>query len=270
MPLLSPPPSRGASNIRSFLAEGERELGAIEQVGLGLVVLLLGGVGGWVFEQLRQRYRYRALRTVLRGRNRLQIAVSSIELESFTFKQGGAVIVHNNPPNVLFLPLPEGRAIARLVHLLRDVQPTAVIEVISGTQVSPKDPVFSVGGPSVNLFSGEVLLNDFPQFRIDYPDARAAHFDGLSFDEVRLPDNSVTRDCGFILISKSSESAPIFVLCGITAFGTAAAVDWLAHMRGRSDAIDLVSHGAKGFIALAADVTGYNNAGHSVVSCRKL
>jgi len=75
-------------------------LGAIEQVGLGLVVLLLGAMGGWVLEHLRRRYRYRALRTVLRGRNRLQIAVSSIELESFTFTQGGAVIVHNNPPTV--------------------------------------------------------------------------------------------------------------------------------------------------------------------------
>jgi hypothetical protein len=246
-------------------------VGLLIQIGIGLLIALLVAAFARTDERLRVIYRFRNLRTAIHGYPRIQVVVSSISVDAFPFEHDGVEVVHDNPPNVLFIPLPEGRAIASLIELLRRAQRKATIDVITPDKIIPTDPIFAIGGPSVNPLTRKIVHDEFPQFSIEYPEARRAHFENMTFDARRAStDDSVEHDCGFIFITRTNKGAPIFVFCGITAFGTAAAVEWFAMAQRRSDAGILIRRVNKGFLAINAGVSDLDLGVISLRSCVSL
>jgi len=246
-------------------------MGLLIQIGVGLIIAVLVAATAATNQRVRVIFRFRNLRTALRGYQRIQVVVSSVSVEEFPFEHMGVQVVHDNPPNVLFLPLPEGRAIASLIELIRRTQRKVTIDVITPANVIPTDPVFVIGGPSVNPLTKKICQDEFPQFSIEYPDARRAHFDNITFDARRSAvDDSVEHDCGFIFITTTSKGAPLFVFCGLTAYGTAAAVDWFASAQRATDAGLLIRNVHKGFVAVNASVSDLDLGLVSLGSCLSL
>jgi hypothetical protein len=215
-----------------------------------------------------QRYGY--LRKLLSGYDKFNIIVSSIEIPEFKFATDEGAVIHNSPRNVLFMPMPEGRAIGTLIGLLHRVNAKARVALITANNYDPSVPTFSIGGPSVNSFSGETLKSEFTQFQIEYPAARRARFAGLAFETVRNEDNDLIRDYGFLFLTRTSKGAPCFVLCGVLAFGTMMAVESLGSLPRTSEAARLIRRGQKLFVAVEGSVKGLDEGSTTLSVCRAL
>lgn len=222
----------------------------------------------WEKAKLMRRYGY--IRQLLGGHNRLQIIVSSIELEGFSFPTDSGKLIHETPRNVLFMPMPEGRAIAALISLLHKVNPKLSLQLVTATNHDPSVPTFSIGGPSVNSFSAKTLSAEFPLFKIEYPEATRARYDGHVFETRRDSTNLLTADYGFIFLTHTPKGAPCVVFCGVLAFGTAMAVELFGSLGSRSEAAGLIRRMQKAFIVAEGSVDGLEEAAVSLSYCRKV
>lgn len=92
-----------------------------------------------------------------------------------------------------------------------------------------------------------MLSAEFPLFKIDYPAAKTARYDGhVSRHAETAP--TVTRDYGFIFVARTARDAPCLVFCGILAFGTTMTVELFGSLGAQSEAARLIRKGRKGFI----------------------
>jgi hypothetical protein len=247
-------------------------MGILEQVGIGLITIFLGVLAGIAWERAKFLERYGHIRSLLRGYNRVQIIVSNVEISRFRFPglESGDAIQLNVPRNVLYMPMPEGRAIAELAGIIRQVNPKIQVQLVTANSHDPDVLTFSVGGPSVNLFSAKTLRSDFPQFSIDYPAAKRAKYEGHIFETSRDPDNRIVRDYGFVFVTHTSKHAPCIVLCGVRAFGTAMAVELFRELPARSEPARLIRNARKAFMAADGRVEGLAEADVRLCFCREI
>lgn len=124
------------------------------QVLIGFIPAVLGVLAARAWERMRTMQRYGYLRKLLSGYEKVNIIVSSIEIPRFRFATDVGEVTHTSPRNVLFMPMPEGRAIGTLIGLLQRVRAKARVELITANNYDPSVPTFSIGGPSVNSFPG--------------------------------------------------------------------------------------------------------------------
>lgn len=243
----------------------------LTQIAISFVPAVIGFLAAGLLARARVFYRYGYLRVMLAPYRRIQIITSSVEVAEFTFATDGKSHTHLSPKNVLFMPMAEGVAIGQLIDLLRKVNRKATIELVTAGSHDPRSPIFSIGGPSVNSFSGSVLASEFKDFRIEYPEAKRARWDGMTFETQRnsLSDELV-RDHGFIFITKTSRQAPCVVLCGVLAFGTAMTVEILSESSRKSQLASLVKSGSKGFVAVEGRVVGFDTADVTIEVCKPM
>lgn len=234
----------------------------LEQVGIGLVTIFLGVAAGIAWERAKFLERYGHIRSLLKGYDRVQIIISNIEISRFRFpgSENGDAVQLSVPRNVLYMPMPEGRAIAELAGIIRQVNPKVKVQLVTASSHDPDVLTFSVGGPSVNIFSAKTLRSDFPQFSIDYPAAKRAKYEGHIFETDRDAENRVVRDYGFVFVTHTSRRAPCIVLCGVRAFGTAMAVELFRELPARSEPAKLIRNSRKAFIAADGRVEGFVEA----------
>ena len=168
------------------------------------------------------------------------------------------------------MPMAEGRAIGTLISLLHRVSPRMRVQLVTASGHDPSVPTFAIGGPSVNSFSAKVLPAEFPLFKIEYPAAKRARYDGHVFETRRDTTNLLTRDYGFIFVTRTARGAPCVIFCGVLAFGTAMAVELFGSLAGGGEAAALVRKGRKGFLVAEGDVDGLEAAAVTLDFCREL
>ena len=231
-------------------------MNVLVQVAIGLVTAVIGLIAGRIWERAKLLREYSHVRTLLGGHDKIQIIVSNVEIPRFKFAMDGSAVIHQSPRNVLFMPMPEGRAIAALTSLMHKINPKVRIQLVTAGSCDPEIPTLSIGGPSVNIFSGKVLGTDFPEFKIEYPAARRARYEGNIFETLRDSENLLIRDYGFIFVTRTSRGAPCLVFCGVLAFGTAMAVELFRSLPRGSEAAELIRKGRKAFIVAEGGVDG--------------
>jgi len=244
----------------------------IEQVAIGLVPIIIGFTAGRVWERAKLHLEYSYIRRLIAGKDRVQIVVSSVEISGFKYTAERPEIRSrvSVPRNVLYMPMAEGRAVAKLTALLHRVNPKVRVQLVTPRNHDPEIPTFSVGGPSVNAFSSRVLRNDFPDFKIEYPTTRRARYGGQVFETRSDGNNMITGDYGFIFLTKISKGVPCVIFCGIRAFGSSMAVELFGELSARSEAAKLVSHGRKSLIVAEGSVDGLEEFAVSLAFCREL
>jgi hypothetical protein len=243
----------------------------VEQLGVALIAIGIGAFIGKTWEKASLLRRWGYIRALLARHRRVQIIVSSVEISGFKFATGGpenTITKLQVPRNILYMPMPEGRAIATLVNTLKRIDPKLKIQLVTANNHDPEVLTFSIGGPSVNSFSHKILGSDFPEFAIDYPATRRARFEGHSFETLRTPDNILTRDYGFIFVTRTTRGAPCIVFCGIRAFGTAMAVEMFRSMPPNSESAQLIRKCHKAFIVAEGKVNGLEWSGVRLEFCR--
>lgn len=247
-------------------------MGIVEQVGIGLITIFLGVLAGIAWERAKFLERYGHIRSLLKGYDRVQVIVSNIEISRFKFPglNSGDMMQLNVPPNVLYMPMPEGRAIAELADIVRQVNSKVKIQLVTANSHDPDVPTFSVGGPSVNLFSARVLQAHFPKFSIDYPATKRAKYEGHIFETSRDAENKIIRDYGFVFVTETSRHAPCIVFCGVRAFGTAMAVDLFRELPARSEPAKLIGKARKAFIVGDGRVEGLAETDVRLCFCREI
>lgn len=242
-----------------------------EQVAIGLLTALIGVAIGRTWEKVTLLRKFGYVRALLSHRNIAQIIVSNAEIARFRpIATGSKDFQVQVPRNILYMPMPEGRAIAQLMSLLHEVSPRLKIRLVTAGNYDPEVPTFSIGGPSVNAFTAKTLSIDFPDFSIYYPATKKARYQGHTFETLRDTDGSLTRDYGFIFLTRTTKGAPCMIFCGVRAFGTAMAVDLFSALPGRSDAARLLRRSHKAFIAADGEVAGLEPSSVKLCFCREL
>ncbi|MFH8381918.1 hypothetical protein ACH4E7_13370 [Kitasatospora sp. NPDC018058] len=240
------------------------------QVLIASVPAVIGFLAARSLARTRVFLRYGFLRALLAPYSRVQIITPSLEVAEFAYATEGCLLASREPRNVLFMPMAEARAIAQLIDLLRKVNRKATIELVVAGAQDPRMPTFSIGGPSVNSYSGGVLDVVFPDFRIEYPDAARARWGGMTFEALCNAAGELIRDHGFIFVTRTPRHAPCIVLCGVFAFGSAMAVEALATANRTSPLAALFRSGEKGFVAVEGRVIGLDTVDVTVEVCRIL
>lgn len=243
----------------------------LEQVAIGLVPIIIGVIAGRSWERTKLLRKCGHFRALLRPYDRVQIIVPNVEITRFAYAKLGTDRVQIQvPKNILYMPMPEGRAIAELTSLLHKVNPELKVQLIVAASHDPSLPTLSVGGPSVNVFTDKVLAQEFPEFSIDYPATTRAKFENHIFETVRDSESRLIRDHGFVFVTRTSRSAPCIVFCGVRAFGTAMAVELLRELPARSEAAQLIRKGRKAFIAADGVIEGLTESCVRLCFCREM
>jgi hypothetical protein len=247
-------------------------MSVITQVGIGLITAFIGVAVGATWEKMKVFQRYGYIRALLRRTGRVQIVVSNIEITRFKFARLDSkdIVQMHVPRNVLYMPMPEGRAAAELAGLLHSVNSKIIVQLVTADDHDPRVPTFSIGGPSINTFTARVLEKNFPDFSIVYPSARRAQFEGHIFETSWDADGGLMRDYGFIFSTQTLRGAPCLVFCGVRAFGTAMAVELFKSLPSRSDAARLISRRRKAFIAADGRIEGLAEVDVRMCFCREL
>lgn len=130
------------------------------------------------------------------------------------------------PTNVRVMPLAEGEAIGNLVSTLREAG-YKKIELINQNQYQDSAPLtFSVGGPSVNSVTGDVMENEFPAFGMTYPQ-HTATVGSVSLKPKSDASGALLEDFGFTALVKSSRQHTVICVFGVWALGTKVSIDAL-------------------------------------------
>ncbi len=215
-----------------------------------IATAIVSGIVFWRRRLILKR-RHSFITQALGNTSTIQIVVSSLYIEKFKFLHDSKDMVHNSPPNVLFMPFNEGHAIAILSNVIKKIYRNIKIKLVLPEQYDSSLPAIVVGGPSVNTLSARILGQDFPDFSINYPEARKAAFKGWSF-QTAYDDKSgfIKTDYGFVFSSLSPNDKRCFIVCGVLAFGTAVAVDYLVDLDAKSQEGIKILEKKKSFIAI--------------------
>jgi hypothetical protein len=212
----------------------------VVEIVAGIVVAVLAWLCHAVWDRTSVSRKYRHIKSLLKGFTVVQIVVPTIgrptsiewEFESVRYDSSKPVPL---PCNVRFAPLDEGYSIGRVVVLLKSVSPKLLTNIVSADRYDERVPAFLIGGPDMNRATDKFLFDNFPAFSINYPEVSRAYFGHEIFEAVES-GNGIVRDYGFVFLSKNLMGAPVVVLCGIHAFGTALAADYFSDA-GRNSAI---------------------------------
>jgi hypothetical protein len=132
------------------------------------------------------------------------------------------------------------------------------------------DLTFSIGGPSVNALSADMLKREFPDFRIDYRE-HIAHYCTTTFEPGVDPQSrEIVDDYGFIFRCSTHAGQTAFVLCGVHAPGTEIATKCLLGLRRSSEAARLIRAGKKVFIVSTAVLNGLRQGSWMVTETREV
>jgi hypothetical protein len=252
-------------------------------VDLGLIDGTVGAIvvsGGTVAVErvhahVRRRQAHGHIFALLGRRAPVHLVLPSVPVAEFPVRglaDDGATLVHQSPGNVLFMPMSEGTAVATIVQTLQAAGFKGGIHLVDSDRYEMADhPVITVGGPSVNAMTGQLLRRHAPTFSINYPGATEATHDSATYKVNLDSRGEVTGDYGFALITKQSNGAPVVALWGILAFGTAIAVKGYLNLKTVDPpAAKQVSNGEGRLLVFRGAVSGYVTHDVELVGSRRL
>ena len=238
---------------------------------LGLFIAILGAVSAIIWRRFIQLRNHSFIKQLSRSAGDISIVSSSIQIEKFHFAHHEKNYVHKSPKNVLFSPLHEGIAVAHLIEAFRVVNRKLDVRIRNSADRGMPDRYVSnitilIGGPSVNAASGIFLKENFPEFRISYPNADSAAYKNVVYNVLKDSMGLVSEDVGFIFSQVSPSGHRTILLCGILAFGSYAAADTLINMNVNSPAGKEIVNSKKFFCAISATVKGFSIDGTKIVT----
>jgi hypothetical protein len=184
---------------------------------VGLITTAVAAAAGYAVARVLNWYRFKHLRHLASEQRRIRIILPT--LLRATFPVGHSSEAAKIPHNIPLMPMPEGKALAYLVSALRDSLADVTIEYVAPEHfVDDGTPFVSLGGPSVNSVSGQVLSLRVPRFNIKYPD-HIANYGSVVMSPV-IKDDQLQEDFGFLLQGKSQLDTKCIVVCGVWATGT--------------------------------------------------
>lgn len=185
------------------------------------IALITTGITG-IFSQVYFRLlKWRQLRHLGHLRTKdgiIKIVIPTILKASFPkdhFSENAII-----PDNIPLMPMPEGRALANLVSGISDAIRGVDIKFVTHNDFVDDGvtPFVSIGGPSVNEVSREILNQMVPGFRIQYPD-HIGYFGSRKMSP-RVEKGILLEDFGFLFQGKSRLGTRCIVVCGVWATGT--------------------------------------------------
>jgi len=225
------------------------------------IVAIVAFFVGRAFEQVKRRRNLGHFRTLV-GRDR-DAGIKIVFPSNRDAKPDGDMQLEN----AVSMSLAEGAAIARLIQALRDVRPTASIRLAESHDFADDGrPFISVGGPSVNRVSAQLIERFCPGFQVDNS-LHTATFEAVSYSAaVRL--KNLTRDFGFILSGHTEKGTRFAVIFGITPFGANIAARAYIGLKTLSHEHRRLVAGHRMLFITSADVDGYGLAVFSVSNIR--
>ena len=161
------------------------------------------------------------------------------------------------------MPMAEGGAIAQIVTMLHWIGCRDYHLVPQEGFDDDANLTISVGGPSVNAVSANILQTYFPAFRIEYP-GHVASYGTMTFDSAKAADGTLREDYGFIASVTGQSGRRYVVLCGVWAMGTQIATDALLNLPRDSEVSNDLRHDRNVFAVTHGTVTGLSH-GHAEV-----
>jgi hypothetical protein len=220
----------------------------------GLITAVIGFGFGITYSRIRALQRHRHLERLIPPDRRVQLVLPSTQVKSFLVK-GESKEAHF-PSNVSIMPMPEGEAIAVLVDCLRSLPGGVRVDLTTDDRVSNSYGLtISIGGPSVNHYSRNLLATDHPLFALKYPEHEAA-YGSTTFVPKRGQSDDLLEDYGFLFSCRRDAQHRYIVACGVWGTGTRAAVRGLIEMQPSSDAARSLTSASRTFLAFQTHISG--------------
>lgn len=192
-------------------------MSSIISIFLSLVAAAIFALIGWVGKNVLLKFRLRHMQYLLGDADSVKIVFptffSPIFLEDSPGK--GAVI----PKNILLMPLAEARAISDITKAISIASPKSKIIFQSPEEfVDDGTPFISIGGPSVNFVSENILNEYWSSFELIYPEHYAKN-GGVTYKPI-IKDHCLVNDFGFLFQTRLNSDTKSLVVCGVWAIGT--------------------------------------------------
>jgi hypothetical protein len=231
----------------------------------GLLLSALGAVSVKTVQMVKQQRRLGHLTSLMQNVRRVQVVIPSFEVGDFLPR--GAVERAAIPPNIKVLLMPEASAVADLLAALYEAG-ASQIDVVRQEDFRDDGLTISLGGPSVNSISADLLRRSFPDFRIKYPE-HIASYGSTSFVASTDDKGELVEDYGFLASSRTATGHRCIVLCGVWAFGTRIAATTLIRMPRRSRMRKMLRSGIPFLAVIHGQVDGFATEHPNVVEIRR-
>lgn len=229
----------------------------MESIIFSLIAIAIATCIGWVGKKAIDKWRLKHMKTLLNNSKSVKIIFPIFY--SPTFPDDNIAKGANIPKNIHLMPLAEGRAIAQIARAINLVSPKCEIIIQSPEEFTDDGiPFISIGGPSVNSISGEVIGKYWHNFKLHYPDHFAQYGDVLYKPTIK--EQWLMSDFGFTFKTLTDSGTNSIVFCGVWAFGTEMAVKSYLDLSMQKGNVDLKSKFKSKdnlFIVSTSDISSY-------------
>lgn len=209
----------------------------MEAITLSLIATAIATAIGWVGKRSFDRWRLKHMQTLLGGSKSVKIILPMFYAPMFSDEKSAAKGAQI-PKNIHLMPLAEGRAVAEMVQAIRLVSPKSDIIIQSQDEfIDDSTPFISIGGPSVNTVSKEIIEKYWHEFKLIYPEHYAQYGDVTYKPTIK--EQQLLSDFGFSFQTIINSGTPSLVFCGVWAFGTEMAVRAYLNLTKQKGDIDL-------------------------------
>lgn len=184
---------------------------------LSLIAALIFSLIAWYYKAVLQKWRLKHLSFLLGKSDKVKIVFPTFFCPVFLDDSvgKGAII----PKNIHLMPLAEGRAITEIAQAISVIKPKCEIVIQSSSEFDDDGtPFISIGGPSVNSVSGQIIEDHWHEFKLIYPE-HFATYGGVTY-KPEIEDGKLATDFGFAFQTKIPSGSRTIVFCGVWAIGT--------------------------------------------------
>lgn len=208
----------------------------MESIILSLIATAIAAVTGWIGKGSLDKWRLKHMKTLLEGSKSVRIIFPMFYAP--TFPDENIAKDAKIPKNIHLMPLAEGRAITEITQAINLVCPKCDVIIQSPNEFTDDGtPFISIGGPSVNNVSQEIIEKYWREFKLVYPEHYAQYGDVTYKPTIK--DQQLLNDFGFSFQTTSNSGTRSIVFCGVWAFGTEMAVKSYLNLSRQKGNIDL-------------------------------
>lgn len=230
----------------------------------GLILSALGALALKLSQLAKRQRRLGHLADMAKRGRSVQIVLPGFELHDFLPR--GTTERAKIPRNMLVMPMAEGSSIAQLTAAFHEIGAPDV-KIVRQEEYQDAGLTISIGGPSVNSISHQLLRRTFPEFHIKYPE-HIASFGSTWFVADTDSDGALVEDYGFIGFGISPSGNPWVVLCGVWAPGTQMATTALVNLARRSEIRQMIRRRKEFFAVVYGKVDGFVQHSLQIVQVR--
>jgi len=196
-------------------------MNSIISILLSIIAAAIFALIGWLGKNALQKFRLRHMQYLLGDADSVKVVLPTFFSPIFTESSPGKGA--EIPKNILLMPLAEARAISDITKAISIASPKCEIVFQAPNEfVDDGIPFICIGGPSVNLVSGNILDEYWPSFHLVYPEHYATN-GSVTYKPI-IKDQSLVNDFGFLFQTRLSSGTKSLVVCGVWAIGTELAI----------------------------------------------